>query len=109
MRTDAGLIALAGLLGALFCLDARQFTIVDVAVGVLACLALLVRRRWPVALAGLLTASTAVSAAGMGATAIAIGAVALYRSGRATAAVAAVHAAAVVTLFALVAGMTTDF
>jgi signal transduction histidine kinase len=110
MRIGAGLIALAALLGALFCLDAgRHLTVVDLAVGVPACLALLVRRRWPVTLAGVLIASTAVSAAGMGATAIAVGAVALYRSWRVTAAVAAVHAAAVAALFALVAGGTHDF
>jgi signal transduction histidine kinase len=109
MRVDALLIALAALLGALFCLDAHQLTVVDVMVGVSACLALLVRRRRPATLAVLLIASAAVSAAGMGATAVAIGAVARYRSWRVTAAVVAVHAATVVTLFALVAGSTRDF
>ncbi len=109
MRTDAGLIALAALLGALFCLDAGRVTVLDIVVGVPACLALLVRRRWPVTLAGLLIASTAVSAAGMGATAVAIGGVALYRSWRVTAGVVAVHATTVIALFALVAGASDDF
>ncbi|MEV6844745.1 histidine kinase [Actinoplanes sp. NPDC051411] len=109
MRTDAGLIALAAVLGALFCLDAKQVTVVDLAVGVLACAALLARRRWPVLLTGLLIASTALSAAGMGATAIAVGAVTLYRSPRVTAAVVAVHAVGVAGLFALVAADHQDF
>jgi signal transduction histidine kinase len=45
----------------------------------------------------------------MGATAIAVGAVALYRSWRVTAVVVAVHVAAVATLFSLVAASTRDF
>src|SRR4051812_48608217 len=109
MRIDALLIGLAAVLGALFCLDARHVTVVDVVVGVAACLALLVRRRRPALLAVLLIASTAVSAAGMGATAVAIGAVARYRSWRVTAAVVALHVATVVTLFAFVAGSARDF
>jgi signal transduction histidine kinase len=109
MRIDAGLVALAALLGVLFCVDSGRLSAVDLAVGVPACVALLVRRRWPVTLAGLLIASTVVSAAGMGATAIAVGAVALHRSWRVAATVVAVHAVAVTTLFALVAASNRDF
>jgi signal transduction histidine kinase len=109
MRIDAGLVALAALLGVLFCLDARQVTAVDLVVGGAAGAALLVRRRWPVTVAGLLIASTGLSAAGMGATAIAVGAVAYYRSWRVTAAVVTVHAAVVGTLFALAADSRHDF
>src|SRR4051794_27296231 len=104
MRIDAGLVAVAALLGALFCLDAQRVSVLDLVVGVVASAALLVRRRWPVPVAGLLIASTALSAAGMGATAIAVGAVALHRSWRVTVAVVAAHAALVIPLFALAAG-----
>ena len=114
---DAGLIALAALLGALFFLDslktagerAAGFPATDLMVGVLACLALLVRRRWPVTLAAVLIPSMALSACTMGATAVAIGAVAVYRSWRVTAVTLAAHAATVVTLFALAATSTRDF
>jgi signal transduction histidine kinase len=114
---DAGLIALAALLGSLFFLDslktagerATGFPTADLVVGALACLALLVRRRWPVTLAAVLIPSMALSASAMGATAVAIGAVAVYRPGRVTAVVMAAHATTVVTLFALVATSTHDF
>ncbi|MFI6076096.1 sensor histidine kinase [Actinoplanes sp. NPDC051343] len=109
MRIDAALIALAAVLGALFCLDSQHATVLDLAVGLVACLALLARRRRPAMVAGLLMASTVLSAAGMGATAIAVGAVALYRSLRVTAVVVAVHAAVVIPLFALAAGSARDF
>jgi signal transduction histidine kinase len=50
--TDAGLIGLAAGLGTLFFLDTNgPGTPIDLAVGVAACLALLLRRRWPVVLA----------------------------------------------------------
>jgi signal transduction histidine kinase len=109
MRIDAGLVALAAVLGALFCLDSGHLTVLDGVVGLAACLALLARRRRPVTLAAVLIVSTALSAAVLGATAIAVGAVARHRSGRVTAAVVAVHAAAVTALFALVAAGTRDF
>jgi signal transduction histidine kinase len=114
---DAGLIALAALLGGLFFLDslktaserAASFPTADLVVGVLACLALLVRRRWPVALAAVLIPSMALSASAMGATAVAIGAVAVYGSWRVTAVVLAAHATTMVMLFALAGTRTRDF
>lgn len=109
MRIHVGLIALAAVLGALFCVDAKHVTALDLVVGVGSCVALLGRRRWPVPLAALLIASTALSATGMGATAIAVGAVALYRSWRVTAAVVIAHTAGVTALFALVAADRHDF
>ena len=114
---DAGLVGLAALLGGLFFLDsldaagerASGFPVTDLVVGGLACLALLLRRRWPVPLAALLIPVMALSASAMGATAVAIGAVAAYRSWRVTALVLAAHAAAVAMLFALAAVSTRDF
>src|SRR5581483_2227944 len=86
-----------------------RLPVTDLVVGGLACLALLARRRWPVALAAVLIPSVALSAAGMGATAVAIGAVATYRSWRVTAVTVAAHATLVLALFALVAPGTGEF
>jgi signal transduction histidine kinase len=116
-RGDVGLIALAVLLGGLFFVDSVKTATepgapnhtTDLLVGTLACAALLLRRRWPVALALALIPSLAFSAFAMGATAIAIGAVALYRSWRVTAAVLALHTVWVVTLFGLAARDPREF
>jgi signal transduction histidine kinase len=114
--TDAGLVLLAVLLGGFFFADSLStgdhgpaFPYLDLGVGVAACAALLLRRRWPVALALVLMPTLLVSASAMGATAIAIGAVGVYRSVRAAALVLAVHVVAVTTLFAVAAGGTRQF
>ena len=113
---DAGLLALAVLLGAFFVSDSvangeheRGHLYVDLGIGVVACTALLLRRRWPVALAGALIPTLAVSASAMGATAVAIGAVAVHRSRRVTALVVAAHVVVVTALFALAAWGTREF
>ncbi len=105
-------MALAALLGALFTSDAARTASdhgvwfgVDVLVGVVACGMLPLRRRWPVWVAVLLIPSLMLSAAAMGATAVAVFSVALSRPHRVTAAVAGFHAVTVVSLFALA---TTD-
>jgi signal transduction histidine kinase len=104
---DLSLVALAALVGALFFADSLQAAqpsparVVDLTVGTLACLALLLRRRWPVALALVLMPVIIFSASGMGATAVAILSVASYRPWRVTAAVAGLHALFVTTLFVL--------
>src|SRR5512142_2721025 len=99
---DGALIALAALLGGLFFVDSLAnagagdgFPVVDPVVGLLACLALVLRRRWPVAVAAVLIPAMVLSASAMGATAVAIGAVAVYRSWRPTAVLLALHAATV--------------
>jgi len=113
---DAGLVLLAVLLGGFFFADSLStgdhgptFPYLDLGVGAAACAGLLLRRRWPVALALLLIPTLLVSASAMGATAIAIGAVGVYRSARAAALVLAVHVVTVTTLFALAAGGTREF
>src|SRR5437762_3121004 len=112
---DAGLIGLAALLGGLFVLDAMNtagatgLPTLDLVVGGLACLALLGRWRWPVTLAAVLIPAMAVSASVMGATAVAIGGVAVYRSWRVTAVILGAHATMVGTLFAVAARSTGDF
>jgi signal transduction histidine kinase len=116
-RVDAGLIALAALLGGLFFLDSLKTApeqgafrpIADLVVGTAACLALLLRRRWPVTLALVLIPSLLLSASSMGATAVAMLAVAMYRSWPVTAAMLALHAATVAALFALVATDPREF
>lgn len=85
--TDAGLIGLAAVLGALFFLDAQATSSappIDLAVGVVACLAVPLRRRWPVGLVLVLIPTVIVSSAAMGATAVAMAGVAAYRSLRTT-------------------------
>jgi signal transduction histidine kinase len=113
---DAGLVILAVLLGGLFFSDSLAsgergpaYPYVDLGVGAAACAALLIRRRWPVVLAALLIPALAASAAAMGATAIAIGSVAVHRSRRVTAVVLAAHAVTVTALFALAAWGTREF
>ncbi len=116
-RVDAGLITLAVLLGGLFFLDSRQtapepeawYPATDLGVGAVACFALLLRRRWPVALALVLIPSIVLSASSMGATAVALLAVALYRSWPVTAAVLALHAVTLAALFGLVAADRREF
>jgi signal transduction histidine kinase len=114
--SDAGLILLAALLGGFFFADSLStgdhgpaFPYLDLGVGAAACAALLLRRRWPVALALLLIPTLFASTSAMGATAIAIGAVAVYRSVRVAALVLAVHAVMVTALFALAAWGTREF
>ncbi len=113
---DAGLVVLALLFGAFFVSDSLAngehgpaYPYVDLAVGVLACGALLLRRRWPVTLAAALIPTFAISASAMGATAVAIGAVAVYRSRRVAAGVVGVHAVIVTALFVVAAWGTTQF
>ncbi|MFC7545677.1 sensor histidine kinase [Plantactinospora sp. GCM10030261] len=114
---DVGVVTLAALLGGLFFLDSIQtaanhgagFPVVDLVVGGLACGALLLRRRWPVALALVLIPSLAASAAALGPTAVAIAAVAVYRPWPVATAVLAAHVATVGTLFRVVAGDTREF
>jgi signal transduction histidine kinase len=108
---------LAAVLGGLFLLDSVRTTaqrdapnrVVDLVVGAVACGALLLRRRWTVALAVVLIPSIVVSTSAMGATAVAVAAVAVYRSWPVTAAVLSAHAATVATLFALVAPDAAEF
>ena len=115
-RVDAGLLSLAALLGALFLLDSQSAAdasegwhlVVDAVVGALACSALLLRRRWPVAVAVVLIPSFVLSASSMGATAVALGAVAAHRFRWVTAAVLGLHAATVAVVFALVGTDTRE-
>jgi signal transduction histidine kinase len=113
---SAGLVILAVLLGGLFFSDSLSggergpaYPYLDLGTGAMACAALLLRRRWPVALAAALIPTLAVSASAMGATAIAIGTVAVLRSPRVTTAVLAGHAITVTALFALAAWGTREF
>jgi signal transduction histidine kinase len=111
---DAGLIALAAVLGGLFLIDSVQTepqkdVAADLVVGALAGAALLLRRRWPVALALALMPTILFSALAMGATAVAMSAVAVYRSWRVTAAVLTVHAVALVLVFGLATESRRDF
>jgi signal transduction histidine kinase len=116
-RADAGLIALAAVLGGLFLVDSVQtsargdsrYPVADVVIGSLACVALLLRRRWPVVLALVLIPAISISTFSMGATAVALLAVAMYRSLRVTAAVVGLHATTVAALFALVAPDPREF
>jgi signal transduction histidine kinase len=112
----AGLILLAVLLGAVFFVDSLSsgdhgpaYPYLDLGVGAAACAALLLRRRWPVALALVLIPTLLASSSAMGATAIAIGAVGAYRSARTATTVLAVHAVTVTTLFAIAAWGTREF
>ena len=107
---EVGLIGLAALLGCLFLLDSvgadqdaqSPPLVVDLGVAVAATGALLLlRRRWPVALALALIPTIAVSSAAMGATAVAMYPLARYRSGRAVAVVVGLHASTVGFLFAV--------
>ena len=112
--TDAGLIGLAAGLGTLFFLDAQRtpdgpWTLLDLGVGVAACLAVPLRRRWPVGLALVLIPTVIVSSAAMGATAVAMAGVAAYRSLRVTVLVVALHAAFVLALFGLVATSRREY
>jgi Signal transduction histidine kinase len=112
----AGLILLAALLGTVFFVDSLSsgdhgpaFPYLDLGVGAAACAALALRRRWPVTLALALIPTLLASSSAMGATAIAVGAVAAYRSARITALVLAGHALVVTTLFAVAAWGTREF
>ncbi len=110
--TDAGLIGLAAALGALFFLDAQATSSsgpIDLAVGAAACLAVPLRRRWPVGLALVLIPTLMVSSAAMGATAVAMAGVAAYRPLRTTILVLALHAVFVLALFGLVATSRRDY
>jgi signal transduction histidine kinase len=105
------------LLGSLFFLNSRGsapepgalYPAIDLALGAVACAALLLRRRWPVTVALLLIPALVFSASSMGATAVAMTAVARYRPWRVTAAVLTVHAVTVVVLFRLVAADSRAF
>ena len=72
---------------------------IDATIGAVACLALLLRRRWPVALALALVAAGLVSSAAFGVTLVGLFNVALRRSWRATALVTAAHIAPVLLLW----------
>ncbi len=110
-RGDAGLILLAAALGGLFFWDLlvterpgpRRIGF-DLAVGALACAALLLRRRWPVAVAIALLPSVLIASSAMGATAVAMSAVALYRSRRVTVMIVLAHALLLLGIFALASG-----
>jgi signal transduction histidine kinase len=109
-RVEVGLIGLAGLLGGMFLLDAQADepgphpVVLPLVVGTLAGLALPLRRRWPVGLALVLIPSILLSAAAMGATAVALLGVAATRPRWVTAAVAGLHALLIGSLFAMFAG-----
>jgi signal transduction histidine kinase len=111
--TDAGLIGLAAGLGALFYLDTQASDAperpINLAIGIAACLAVPLRRRWPVGLALVLIPSVTVSSAAMGATAVAMAGVAAYRSLRTTILVLTLHAAFVLALFGLVAASRREY
>ncbi|HZM76226.1 MAG TPA: histidine kinase [Candidatus Limnocylindrales bacterium] len=110
-RSDAGLILLAAALGGLFFWDllstedpgAARIGF-DLAVGALACAALLLRRRWPIGVAVTLIPVILLSSSAMGATAVAMSAVALYRSRRTAATLVLVHAGLLLGIFTLADG-----
>src|SRR5689334_84818 len=114
---DAGLIGLAAGLGALFLVDAQTAPVddsparlpIDLAIGLAACLALPLRRRWPVGLALTLIPALLFSSFAMGATAVAMLGVATYRSLRTTALVVAAHAVFVATLFSLATASRREY
>jgi signal transduction histidine kinase len=111
VRVDAGLIGLAVVLGALFFVDSLTSEplrtpaqrAADLVLGGVACALLLLRRRWPVAVAVVLMPGLLLSATTIGATAVALSAVAVYRRWPVTMAVTGLHALFVVALFALAA------
>jgi len=110
-RGDAGLILLAAALGGLFFWDLLAMERpgpgrigFDLAAGVLACAALLMRRRWPVVVAIALLPSILISSSAMGATAVAMSAVALYRSRRTTIVLVLAHALLLLGIFTLAGG-----
>lgn len=114
--TDAGYVAAAAVLGVLFLLgsmaddpaSSRPPLALDLTVGGVACLGLLLRRRWPVALALTLSAAGILfSSIAFGATFIALFNVALRRSWRVTAAVAAAHFLPIAVLYPLDSATTT--
>lgn len=107
-RTDAALIAVAAILGGFFLADfvaterpTGTRIVVDLALGIVACTALLLRRRWPTGVAVALIPAILFSSAAIGATAAAMSAVALYRSRRTVAGVVVGHAALLATSFGL--------
>ncbi len=104
----AGVVLLGGLVATFMLVTAVQdksgipptFRVsVDAAIGVLACLALVLRRRWPTALALVLIGAGLLSSAAFGATFVAVFAVALHRSWKAVALVAAAHVTPVLLLW----------
>jgi signal transduction histidine kinase len=114
--TDAGYVAAAAVLGVIFLLgsmaddpaSSRPPLALDLSVGAVACLGLLLRRRWPVLLAlALGAAGILFSSVAFGATFIALFNVALRRSWRVTAAVAAAHFIPIAVLFPLDSSTTT--
>jgi signal transduction histidine kinase len=74
---------------------------VDLAIGAPACLALLLRRRWPVWVAMSLIGAGLIASSAFGATFVALFTVAVRRSWRVTVAVAAAHLAPIVGLYHL--------
>jgi signal transduction histidine kinase len=108
--------ALAAALGVLFLVDARSGTsdeqlplVAELAVAALACGALFLARRRPVTVAAVLLPALVVSAATLGATAAAVGAVARHRSWRVAVAVLALHACLVAILFAVAGASRRDY
>jgi signal transduction histidine kinase len=111
-----GAPALAAALGVLFLVDARSGTsdqqlplFAELAVAAVACAALVLARRRPVTVAAVLLPAVVVSAATLGATAAAVGAVARHRSWRAAVAVLALHTCLVAFLFAVAGASRRDY
>jgi signal transduction histidine kinase len=113
---DGLLIGLAAMLGLGFSLDAYStepsqtvHPVADLTIGALACAALLLRHRWPVALAVVLTPAIFLGTSTMGATPVALLAVALYRPWPYAAGLLMAHAGLIAFLFGLVSGTSRDF
>jgi signal transduction histidine kinase len=115
---DAAYLTAGATLGVLFLLgtmadeppSARPPLALDLIVGGTACLALLLRRRWPVWMAlAMGVAGTFFSSVAFGVTFVAVFNVALRRSWRVTGAVAAVHMAPIVGLYHLDAATTRQY
>jgi signal transduction histidine kinase len=115
---DVGYMGAGAALGVLFLLatmaDKPQSEMpplaMDLIVGGLACLGLLLRRRWPVWVAlVLIIAGTVISAIAFGVTFVAVFNVALRRSWRVTAAVATVHILPLLVLYPIDADTTRQY
>jgi signal transduction histidine kinase len=110
-RVDLCLMAIAAALGAFFYVDwlsteadpARDGRVWIAGVGVVACLSLPLRRRWPVLLALSLIPLMLVSSAAFGATAAAMMGVAIARPRWVTATLLALHATVVTIVYGLLA------
>jgi signal transduction histidine kinase len=117
-RADAGYMAAGAVLGVLFLLgsmadepaSSRPPLALDLAIGAVACAGLLLRRRRPVALALMtIPAGILFSSVTFGATFIALFNVAMRRSWRVTAAVAAAHFVPIAVLYPLDSASTRTY